>query len=216
MSSDRLPGKVLMPLGGSPALGQLLDRLERAREVAVVAVATSREMDDEPIAQFCAMRGVACERGPLDDVAGRMLAAAESLRLDAFVRISGDSPLLDPAIVDAVASAMRDGNADVVTNLFPRSFPIGQSAECVRVETMRLATKEMTEPRHREHVTLWFYDNPDRLRIRNITARGNWSTVRLALDTAEDARALDALFARMDRPHTEYGWREIVELLGAT
>lgn len=215
MSSSRLPGKVLRPLAGSPALARLLDRLELAREPSLVAVATSREPGDDPIAHFCAERGVACERGPLDDVAGRMLAAAESLGLDAFVRISGDSPLLDPAIVDAVAEGLREGDADVVTNLFPRSFPIGQSAEGVRLEAMRLAIREMTEERHREHVTLWFYDHPERVRIRNVAADGDWSDVRLALDTDEDAESLERLFARMDRPHTDYGWRELVELLTA-
>lgn len=213
MTSSRLPGKVLRPLSGTTALEILLERMDRATELATTALATSDEATDDPVQEFCVRRGVACHRGPLEDVAARMLAAAESLELDVFVRITADSPLLDPALVDAVAARVRRGDADVVTNVFPRSFPVGQSAEAVRVDAMRLAVARMTRPEHREHVTLWFYDHPESVRIRNIRAEsGDWSQVRLVLDTAADASALETLFERMDRPHTDYGWRDLVEL----
>lgn len=213
MSSSRLPGKVLRPLAGRPALALLLDRLALAREPDVVAVATSDRPEDDPIAELCAARGTPCHRGPLDDVAARMLGAAEALGFDAFVRVNGDSPLIDPALVDRAIRLLHARGCDLVTNVFPRSFPVGQSVEAIRVEAMRTAVAEMTDPAYREHVTQWFYAHPERVRIESFTSDdGDFSEMVLALDTPEDAAAVEAVVARMERPVEEYGWREIAEL----
>ena len=107
MTSTRLPGKVLRPLAGRAILGLLVDRMRRATALNDIVVATSIQRSDDAIAAFCAVEGIDCVRGSLDDVAGRMLDAAEQSRADAFLRISGDSPLLDPAIADHAARLFR-------------------------------------------------------------------------------------------------------------
>lgn len=213
MGSTRLPGKVLRPLGGRPALALLLDRLALAAEIDLVGVATSVEPADDPVFALCERHEVPCHRGPLEDLAARMLGAAEEFELDVFVRVNGDSPLLDPKLVDHAARLMREGEFDLVTNVFPRSFPVGQSVEAIRVEAMRLALADMTEPAQREHVTPWFYEHPDRVRIESFRSdAGDFSDMVLALDTPEDAAAMEAVVARMDRPLEEYGWHEIAAL----
>jgi spore coat polysaccharide biosynthesis protein SpsF len=216
MGSTRLPGKVLRPLAGRPALALLLDRLALATEVDLVGVATSVEPADDPVVALCEQHEAPCHRGPLEDLAARMLGAAEEFELDAFVRVNGDSPLLDPNLVDRAARLMRAGDFDLVTNVFPRSFPVGQSVEAIRLEAMRLAVAEMTEPEQREHVTQWFYEYPDRIRIESFRSdAGDFSDMVLALDTPEDAAAMEAVVGRMDRPLEEYGWHEIAMLRGA-
>src|SRR5947207_1002273 len=101
MTSSRLPGKVLQSMHGRPMLQYLLDRLARAQGVSDIVVATSIDRSDDPIERFCSAAGVACVRGPLLDVAARFHEVLETWPLDAFVRVSADSPLLDQRIVDA-------------------------------------------------------------------------------------------------------------------
>ena len=62
MTSRRLPGKVLTPLAGRPALTWLLERLEQADDLDALIVATSTDPSDDPIATYCAARGTACSR----------------------------------------------------------------------------------------------------------------------------------------------------------
>src|SRR6266852_6355172 len=100
MSSRRLPGKVLRPIDGKPVLLYVLERLERCRTLDSVLVATSVDPSDDAVEEICHRRGTPCCRGPLDDVAGRFLAAARERDVDGFVRVSGDSPLLDQRLVD--------------------------------------------------------------------------------------------------------------------
>ena len=212
MTSSRLPGKTLRPLAGRPALEYLLERLDRAPSLAGVVVATSVEPADDPIDAYCDLRGVPVHRGPLEDVAARFLAAGEANDFDPLVRVTGDSIMHDPRIVERATAEYAADDVDLVTNTFPRSFPIGQSVEVVRTDAMRAAVSEMTEPADREHVTRFLYQNPSRFRIRNFTADEQTDVASIALDTPADFALLERVVAAMDRPHWEYGWREVAEL----
>ena len=212
MGSSRLPGKVLGDLAGRPALDWLLERLEHASEPDALVVATSTDPSDDAIAAYCEARGTPVYRGELEDLAARVLGAAEAHGLDALVRVNGDSPLLDQRLVDRGVALLREGGADLVTNVRPRSFPPGQSVEVVRTEALRAAVAEMTEPDDREHVTAWLYRHPDRVRIERFAHDPPVTEPRLTLDTAEDHERLEGILRRMERPHWEYGWEGALEL----
>jgi spore coat polysaccharide biosynthesis protein SpsF len=212
MSSRRLPGKVLRRVAGKPLLGYLVERLRRCRPLDGVTLATSTSPDDDAVARFCEAEAVPCHRGPLDDVAGRFLGALEQTRADAFVRVNGDSPLLDPRLIDVAVTRFRGGDADVVTNVLRRTYPPGQSVEVVRGYAFRRAYRLMTEPADFEHVTRVFYRLPDRFRLVGFESPTDRSGVRLAVDTPDDLAAFAAIVARMSRPHHEYSLEEILEL----
>jgi len=205
MNSARVPGKVLRPLAGRPLLGHLLDRL-RTLGLPVV-VATSDDSSDDAIASFCVAEGVAVHRGSLDDVAERFVGAAREYDVDPIVRVSGDSPLLDPALVRRALALWEPGL--LVTNVRPRTFPTGQSVEAFELAALEGA--ELTDDA-REHVTSTLYEQ---LRVQNFSHAPDLSHLRLTLDTDEDAVRLDALFARMERPPSDYSLAELVELCSA-
>ena len=197
MNSRRFPGKVLHKVRGRPLLGCLLDRLRVSREIDNIIVATSVDATDTPIAAYCSERGVDCFRGSLDDVAGRFRGVSDVYDLDAFVRVCGDSPLLDPAVVDRGVSSFREAEVDVVTNCFPRTFPGGQSVEVVRAATFRHACTRMTDSTHFEHVTTFLYEHPDEYRIHNFTnPAGNQSDLDLSVNTPGEM----AIFERLHEP----------------
>lgn len=211
-SSVRLPGKVLRPVNGTPLLGWLFERLCMVKESSTVILATSDRRDDDPVARFGADNGVLVHRGPLDDVLARFAGAAAAHGLDVLVRVSGDSPLLDPAIVSRAIRMFGEGGADLVTNVQERSFPKGQSVEVVSSRALRDADAAATDAADREHVTPYFYARPERFVIRNFTAEPPAPEMRLCVDTAEDLALLERIAARMTRPQREYGLEELVRL----
>lgn len=214
MSSRRLPGKVLRPAAGRPLLDYLLDRLERCRELDAVVLATSTEPSDDPVEEFCRERGLPCHRGPLEDVAGRFRAAAELFGFDAFVRVNGDSPFLDPGLVDGGVERFRRERPDAVTNVLVRTFPTGQSVEVFDAGAFARGYQRMRDAEHLEHVTLFFYQHPEEFRIVGFVAGEgeDWSSRRLSIDMPADFERFEAMLARMERPHWSYGWREVLKL----
>jgi spore coat polysaccharide biosynthesis protein SpsF len=211
LDSARLPGKVLRLLHGRPVLEYLVESLAHATTVDRVILATSDRLTDDPIAAFAADRGLVCFRGSCDDVAGRMLAAALDAELDAFVRANGDSPLLDPALVDRGISLYEPG-VDLVSNRMPKTFPAGETVEVVSTDALAAAHREMTDALDHEHVTRFFYSHADRFDIRSFDSGRSYDDLHLAVDTEEQFDFVAGLIARMDRPHWDYSVDELAEL----
>ena len=197
MGSARLPSKTLRSVAGKPLLGYLLERLECCRTLDNIVVATSTHEEDSAIVEFCEQIGVQVSRGALDDVAGRILEVVDRCNLDGFVRICGDSPLLDPQVVDRAVRRFRLGDVDLVTNILSRSYPRGQSVEVVKSSAFRLACRTMTRPEHREHPTAWFYENQERVAVANFSAPRDWSAIRLVVDTPEDLKVITQIIDRL-------------------
>lgn len=196
-------------------LGYLLDRLKRVESLDGIVVATSEENEDDAVAAAAAAENVAVHRGPLEDVAARLLGAAEAAGADAFLRANGDSPLIDPAIVSRAAELFRTERPDLVSNVVRRTFPKGQSVEVIDTAALHAAHDDFESAADREHVTPYFYRHSERYRILDFERAEPAGEVQLSVDTEQDFRRFEALLARMDRPHWNYGLDDILALLPA-
>lgn len=195
MSSRRFPGKVLAPLAGRPLIAHVLERCGRAFGPQRVVLATSVDVSDDPLAAFAAQEGQVLFRGDLDNVALRFQQCLAAHPCEWFVRISGDSPLIDPELIVAVA-ARRGPQVDLVTNVQPRTFPPGQSVEVVRAASYAAIDTTSWTAEEREHVTLALYRRPAEYRARNVACRETGAARRsLAVDTREDLQAMEGLIA---------------------
>lgn len=213
MTSVRLPGKSLRHLDGERTMLQLhVERLRRCERPDLVVVTTSIDPSDDPIAELCERLGVEVHRGPLDDVARRFYDVVERFALDAFVRVTGDSPLLDQRLVDEGIDTYREGGYEIVSNIRPSTYASGQSWEAVDAAAFREAYRDMSEPADFEHVTTFLYRNPERFRFRNVSRTPDEGHINLSVDTEADAGLVEAILARMERPHWEYGYDEVMEL----
>jgi spore coat polysaccharide biosynthesis protein SpsF len=211
-SSSRLPGKVLREVNGQPLLQYVIERLQHSELLDSIVVATSINSSDDGIAALCARLSVDCHRGPLHDVAARYLGAAERRQLDGFVRVSGDSPLLDQTLVDKTVALFRAGDYDLTTNVFPRSFPAGQSVEVISTDALHRGYERMVDPADFEHVTPFFYRHHSEFSIHSFTAEIDLSRIQLAVDTEADLMLFASIVAAMERPHWTYRVSDLVEL----
>lgn len=193
MTSSRLPGKSLRTLAGDTVLGRVLKRTRQSREANCLIVATSSDPTDDPIAEWCLAGEVPCFRGSLSNVAQRVFEASQTVKGAGIVRVSADSPFIDPTLIDHAIRLFRDEEVDIVTNVFPRTFPTGESVEVIAVDALEDLLLNGLTPDQQEHVTKAFYDFPDHFTICNFTAAdvgsledGDLSTVQLSIDTEGD------------------------------
>lgn len=211
MGSSRLPGKVLMDLGGETVLGRVVRRLRRARRIEAIAVATTDARQDEVIVQVCRQLNVPTFRGSEHDVLDRYFQAAKAFRSDTVVRITSDCPLIDPEIVDDVVSSFVDQQADFACNVLRRTYPRGLDAEVFSMPALTKAW-QAAGSHQREHVTTWFYENPDLVRLASVFNDEDFSRHRWTVDTAEDlklARAIYGHFANRD----SFGWKQALTFM---
>jgi spore coat polysaccharide biosynthesis protein SpsF (cytidylyltransferase family) len=187
LDSRRLPGKVLLDIGGRPMLGHVIARAKRIEGAALVAVATSDRGADDPIAALTEREGVRVFRGALDDVAGRGLAAARAFGLERFARVCADRPFFDPDLATTLLARHRRERLDLATTLFPRTWPPGLTTEIVGTAALARALERTDDPEDREHVTRYFYAHADEFRIGNAAPPADdLSDLRLVVDDAAD------------------------------
>jgi spore coat polysaccharide biosynthesis protein SpsF len=211
MSSRRLPGKVLRPLAGKPVLGHVVDRCMRVEGADLVAVITSVEPSDDPVAAFAEDAGMGIFRGPLDDVAARFIGGAAAFETDAFVRVNADSPLLDPALLTRGIALFRGGGADLVSNVARRTFPTGLSVEVLDLARYETAYHDMNAE-EREHVTLHYYRHPKQFRIASFESERELGDRTLSVDTLEDFERIEKIVNALERPERDHDWEATIVL----
>jgi len=213
MSSKRFPGKVLYKVEGKPMLQYLLEGLRRSKHLGDIVVATSTADSDTPIEDYCNSVGAYCVRGSLENVAGRFVEVLKKFRFQTFVRLNGDSPVLDYHIVDKAVSIFSAGRYDLVTNVAERSFPKGQSVEVIRTRTFLDTYPEISADHDREHVTAYFYTHQKDFSVCNFVSGKEYGDIQLSVDTREDMIKFKEIITSMSKPHWEYSYEEILSLL---
>jgi spore coat polysaccharide biosynthesis protein SpsF len=211
MGSSRLPGKVLAPFASSTVLAHTVERLRRVSHPLEIVVATTDLDDDDPIVAACADAGVRVFRGAATDVLERFAACVASFpaRPPLVLRICADRPLLCPVLVDELLAAYDElGRPDYLANNLLPSYPDGLDLELVRTECLERAREEAVDPFEREHVTPFVYRRPQRFRLAGLFCPfGNFSSVRVALDTPEDYERLVRMHAQLP---ADYDYRDVL------
>jgi spore coat polysaccharide biosynthesis protein SpsF len=196
MGSKRFPGKSLQPFCGRTVLGVLLERLKRCRNIDRLIVATSIEPKDTVIANLAESYGVAHVRGSEVDVLGRFVQVVDEHPAETVVRVCADSPLTDPAQIDALVTYFAQTRCDYAYNNYSEcGLPGGLGGEILSVKTLLLLNQRAGTPADREHVTSFLWTHRDEFQIRTPPSPlpSGYPVVDLDIDCEDDLRLLQQL-----------------------
>jgi len=215
MTATRLPGKVLLPLAGKPALERLIQRLKRSKYLDEIVIATTVNKDDEPIVGLANRLGIKYFRGSEDDVLKRVLEAAKSVKADIIVEITGDCPLMDPRLVDQGIEEFFSGDYDYAANIIKRSFPDGFDVQIFPVEILEQVNKLTNDPIDRVHVTYYIYNHPKEFKLHNWEAdeRCFWPDLRVTLDERADYELINKIFKNFLPKKVYFSVYDVVKFL---
>ncbi|MDR3507960.1 MAG: glycosyltransferase family protein [Caulobacteraceae bacterium] len=207
ISSTRLPGKVLMDLGGKTVLARVIERALAIPGSDVVVCAVPEGPQDDPVAEEAVRAGAVVTRGSRDDVLDRYWRAAQAVKADAVLRVTSDCPLIDPEVCGQVIALWKDTGADQACNNNPPTWPHGLDCEIVSFAWLDRAAREARKPSEREHVTPFIRNHPEARRV-NLPGPGPRTIHhRWTLDHAEDLTFLRALWARLPEGPASWSWR---------
>lgn len=211
MSSVRLPGKVLADVCGEPMLSLLLGRLARAQRVGSVVVATSTDEEDDPVAALAERLGFGSHRGSRDDVLGRLAEAAAGHE-GTVVRVTGDCPLIDPEVVDAVIALLEaTRGCAYASNVEPRTYPDGLDVEALPSAVLAELAREATDKADREHVTTMIRRDPERWPRASLEGDEDLAELRWTVDTEDDLEFVREVVRRLGERRQAAGLGEIRE-----
>jgi spore coat polysaccharide biosynthesis protein SpsF len=211
MGSTRLPGKVMKEISGEPMLSRVVNRTRRARLLDDVMVATSTEVSDDTIEDYCRHISAPVFRGCELDVLDRYYRAAQFHGADVVVRITSDCPLIEPEIIDRSVTEFMEQCPDYASNGMVRTFPRGLDVEVMSLAALERAWSEATEGYQRVHVTPYLYQS-SHFRLLNIVNDVDYSCHRWTVDTALDLDFVRAVYRRLG-PADTFNWREVIRLV---
>lgn len=212
-SSSRLPGKVLKHLLGEPMLARQIERLKRSARLDQLVVATSDQLEDEAIAALCVQLEVPCFRGPLDDVLQRFHMAAQPFRPSQIVRLTGDCPLADPALIDELIALHLDGGYDYSSNCWEPSYPDGLDAEIFSATTLDLLAERAHTKTQREHVTYYIRQHADAFKIGTLSRTPCLAHLRWTVDEPADFTLVEQIYQRLYPSNPAFATDDILALL---
>jgi len=245
MGSERLPGKILAPLGGRPLLAQLCARIGPAR-VDEWWLATTSDPADDVTEAWGFELGLRVFRGDRTDVLSRFLTIGSEAGADWIIRVTADNPFLDAEVVDRLIDArdaseeakaadairLRSGlsivedseNSASTPELSP-GLPLGYGVELVRLAALESAAKEIPVDQfhHRIHVTSWLSaggacDRPSHGRFFDVPTPAEWPDRpdwRWTVDTYEDLAMARSAFRVFGLDASRIGYPEMVAYLDA-
>ncbi len=241
MLSSRLPGKVMQDIAGRPMIQHVVERASRANSIDKVVVATTTDPSDDILERFCLDKGISYYRGSLTDVLDRFYQAALKYQAEQVVRLTGDCPLLDPALVDRTVAACAGDNSMInpsqfATNRLPppwkRTLPIGLDVEVCSFAALQQAWEHADQPYQREHVMPYLYEgivfppidkskdeewyvqqaaSPHGFMVILLNHRPDYGALRWTVDTSSDLEFVRQVFARL-ADVPFFGWQEVLAL----
>jgi spore coat polysaccharide biosynthesis protein SpsF (cytidylyltransferase family) len=171
---------------GTTVLQRVVNQVKKSKKISNIIIATSKHKTDKKIINFCKKNKIHCISGQLNNVFKRFYSIIVQEHCKSFVRISADSPLIDPSLIDRSVTLFNKNRYDIVTNVFPRTFPKGFSVEVINSKIILVFLLRVKKKKHQEHLTSFFYDNYKKFKIKNFYNRINYSSINLSIDNLSD------------------------------
>ncbi|MDA8942677.1 glycosyltransferase family protein [Alphaproteobacteria bacterium] len=215
MNSSRLPGKILMDIGGAPLLAHLIRRVKTSKLSDHVVVATTDQSIDDLVEGVCINEGVSVFRGSEQNVLERMILASKSVNADAIVRITADNPFVNGELVDLVLRRFLETypNIDYASNTEKSGFPFGLFVEVVKMSSLIKVNENNPSPAQMEHVTISFRSNSNSYNVCNVKTELNFGDLLLSVDTIEDYIRVCPLFDQLIKINPYFGLSDIAKLV---
>lgn len=216
MGSSRLPGKVLMTVGGRELLSYMLERVKAAKSVTTALIATTKDPKDDPIVAFCERNKIPYFRGDENDVLDRYYQAALTVNPGTVVRLTSDCPLIDPKIIDQVVETHHALGNDYTANTAPPvgTYPDGMDVEVFSFKALERAWKEAKLPSEREHVTFYLWKT-GLFKTSRVDLKESLSNFRLTVDYPEDLAVVTAVLDALHKKNPLFTMQEVVAFLNA-
>jgi spore coat polysaccharide biosynthesis protein SpsF len=213
VNSTRLPNKVFAKIEGYPLIWHVINRIKKSKKIDNIIIATSDNILDDVIENWCLENAIQCYRGSESNVLERFYFAASKMKAKIIVRITADDPFKDPEIIDGVIYMLEKENLDFAYNNNPPSFPEGLDIEVFTYGALKFAFESSKDSFEQEHVTQYFYRNKNLFKQKNFSFIKDISHFRWTIDREKDLEMTREIYRHLFKKNNIFLLEEILNLL---
>ena len=209
-NSIRLPNKIMKKFGGIPAIELLYNRLKISKEINNIVIATSKNQCNKKLINLCKKKKINYFLGSENNVLKRYFDASKVFKADIIVRITGDSILIDPRLVDKIIKIFKNNKVDYVSNCEPPTFPDGLDVEVFSKKCLEKTFKQVKKNYDKEHVTTYIRSSK---KFKKINYKNNidYSNIRWSLDQEEDLHEINLILKHFNTKKY-FSWENILKV----
>lgn len=213
-NSSRLPGKVLLPIGGLP-LSVLAAKRAVNNQSYDLKILTSKEETDDHLCKTLQLHNVPFFRGSLNNVLDRFVQAFTEYDDDTIVvRLTADNVVPDAGLIDEVIQELIQSSLKYLcANGDASGLPYGMSVEATYLSCLREALASTTAEFDQEHVTPYVRR---KYGDRYLTTHKDKKLghLRCTVDSFDDYIHMSKLFNQINNPLEISCW-DLVDILQA-
>jgi spore coat polysaccharide biosynthesis protein SpsF len=218
MDPKNIHHKAILSLGGKPLLLMILERIKACRLLSMIVVTTTNDPVDEQVYQLCKNEGIPVFRDFRENQLNSDYKIALKYDADVLLKISVNSPLLDPSIITRMLKFYieNQNKYDYVSNLSPASYPKGNEVEIISYSSLKRAWESADDFHEKENSTLYLRNNPDKFRIGNVMWEAGYDyskTHRWILEYEEDYVFIKKVFDELYYADPNFDIYDILSLL---
>ena len=194
--STRLPAKVLKPVLGVPLIIHQLTRINQSKTIDELILVTSEESSDDKLVEIVSDVNFSVFRGSKNNVLERFFQCAKTLNLaygDIIVRLTGDCPVHDAAIIDELVNVFLNSHVDYMANCINPIYPDGLDVEVFTFEALQKASYEAKKLSEQEHVTPYIRDS-GLFKVANLIKEPKYPEWRLTVDEPDDFTVIEKIY----------------------
>ena len=211
--STRFAGKVFANIEGQPLLWHVVERIKPSRYIDNIIIATTINSEDDAVEQWAYKNSILCYRGSEENVLERYFRAANCFQSDTIIRITADDPCKDYTIIDSVVEALVKGDVDFAYNNNPPTYPEGMDVEVFTIDALRIAYRQANRSDEKEHVTLFFHNNPTLFTSVSIKHTKNLANLRLTIDEESDLLLAREIYSHLYKQNSIFLLDDILDLI---
>jgi spore coat polysaccharide biosynthesis protein SpsF len=193
MESTRLPGKMLMRLGGKSLILNIIDNVIKIKDINKVVISIPKTSKNKELKKEINRKKVSIFEGNQNNLVDRYFKTASKYKADTILRVPGDNCFSIPReITKILNNYKKKGEEYFCSNLTPfngSNYPDGIGAEVFSFKKIKYLKKKKLSKKKREHVHLNFIDyskskpvNKKFCKISTIKFKSKFNTKKIKLD----------------------------------
>lgn len=208
MNSQRFPGKVLEIIEKKPVIQWQIERLKKSKFINKIVVATTTSKKDDKLYNFCKKKlGVEVYRGSEKDVLKRVTHVVQKYRADLHIECFGDSPLIDPMIIDNFIKFFKKNKYDFVSNTLETTYPPGSEVLVYKGSSLIKLNKIVARKDPlREHAGFNFTKYRKKFLLKNLKAPKKYfyPDIYLEIDRPVDLKFMKIIFSYFTKKNINF------------
>ena len=225
MSSTRLPGKILKKIENKTVLQHCIDRCSKSKYINNIIVATTTNIADDVIENYCIKNNILYHRGSENNVIERFYDTARKYSPDIIIRLTSDCPLIDVNIVDAMINEFIRKDMKFLQPKYSignnqkkmGGFPDGCNPQIFTFDILKEAYKNVVSDFDKEHVCPYMvrHFTTTSYQIPNIKCYNDidLATLHLSLDTPQDYKLISAIFKKLYRENPFFTIYDVLNII---